>query len=267
MDATEGVLIVGIDVGGSGIKAAVVDTGSGALVTPRVKVSTPSPSTPEAVIAATAGLIADMEPAVAGIGFPAVVAGGDTLTAANVHPAWVGAQAEAIFTEGLGRPCAVINDADAAGLAEMRFGAGRDAKGTVLLLTLGTGIGSALFVDGHLVPNTELGHLELAGVDAETRAASSAREREGLSWKRWARRLNEYLRHVEGLLWPDLVILGGGVSKEPERFMPYLELRRGRIVPAALGNAAGVVGAALHAQERGLVPARTRARRRRVGAT
>ncbi|MEW6583325.1 MAG: polyphosphate--glucose phosphotransferase [Actinomycetota bacterium] len=255
-------LIVGVDVGGSGIKAAAVDTATGRLATPRVRVATPVPATPDAVAAATAALVAGVAPGrPAGIGVPAVVRDGTALTAANIDPAWVGAPVERLFADRLGRRCAVVNDADAAGIAEMRFGAGCDAPGTVLVLTLGTGIGSALFVDGTLVPNTELGHLELGGVDAESRAAASARDREGLSWKRWAKRLDRYLRHVEDLLWPDLVILGGGASKAPERFMPHLGPHRARIVPAVLGNQAGIVGAALWAREHGAAAARRPAAR------
>jgi len=243
--------LLGVDVGGTGIKAAVVDTRRGVLSGERIRVPTPQPSTPAAVAGATAGLVEGLVPgAPAGIGFPAVVCDGTTLTAANVDPAWVGAPAESIFSEALGRECAVVNDADAAGLAEMRFGAGRGERGVVLMLTLGTGIGSALFVDGTLVPNTELGHLELGGEEAEARASAVAREREELSWKRWASRLNAYLLHVEGLLWPDLVIVGGGVSRKQEKFLPLLTPRRARLAVAAMGNAAGVVGAALVAASR-----------------
>lgn len=244
--------LLGIDVGGSGIKAAVVDTDRGALATDRIRIATPDPSTPHAVARATAKLVNDLCPGVAaGIGFPAVVRAGVTLTAANVDAGWRGAPAQEIFTTALGRPCVVVNDADAAGLAEMRFGAGRNQNGVVLMLTLGTGIGSALFVDGTLVPNTELGHLEIGGKKAEARAAASVRERENLSWEAWAARLATYLDHVEGLFWPDLVILGGGVSKRPEKFIRFLRARHARLVVASMGNAAGVVGAALVAREQG----------------
>jgi polyphosphate glucokinase len=259
--------IVGIDIGGSGIKAGVVDSERGELVGERLRIATPDPASPDAVARATAELVDGLAPgAPVGIGFPAVVCDGTTLTAANVDPAWIGMAAEDLFSTALGRPCAMVNDADAAGLAEVRFGAGRGVGGVVLVLTLGTGIGSALFVNGALVPNTELGHLELHGVDAETRAAASARKREGLSWESWARRLDAYLAHVEALFWPDLVILGGGVSKQPERFLPLLTPRRATVVAASLGNRAGVVGAALFAWERGLAstspaPARRRGAR------
>jgi polyphosphate glucokinase len=244
--------ILGIDVGGTGIKAAVVDTRRGVMVTERIRVATPQPATPDAVSRATAELVEGLAPgAPVGIGFPAVVSGGHTLTAANVDPLWLGAPAQEIFTAALGRPCTLVNDADAAGLAEMRFGSGRGERGVVLLLTLGTGIGSALFVDGMLVPNTEFGHLELSGQKAESRAAAVVRDRDNLSWARWADRLTAYLQHLEGLVWPDLIIIGGGVSKRPEKFLPYLETRRARLAMAAMGNAAGVVGAALVADDNG----------------
>lgn len=243
--------LLGIDVGGTGIKAAVVDAARGTMVTERIRMATPKPATPGAVSRATAELVADLASGCpAGIGFPAVVCDGQTLTAANVDPSWQGAHAQEIFSAALGRPCTVVNDADAAGLAEMRFGAGRGESGVVLMLTLGTGIGSALFTDGTLVPNTEFGHLEIGGYKAETRAAGAVRERENLSWERWGGRLNEYLHHVEGLVWPELIILGGGVSKRPEKFLPFLKTRRARLAVASMGNAAGVVGAALVAYER-----------------
>jgi len=237
--------VLGIDVGGSGIKAAVVDTDLGRPLTQRVRVRTPHPSTPEAVVEAAAELVTPMAPdAPAGVGFPAVVMHGVTLTAANVHKAWIGTPARDLFERALGRQVFMANDADCAGLAEMRHGAGRGHEGTVLVLTLGTGIGSALFVGGRLVPNTELGHLELRGKDAESFAAPSARDREDLSWKRWAKRLTEYLARVDALLWPDLVILGGGVSQRPERWLDTISSRP-EIRVAALGNDAGVVGAAM----------------------
>jgi polyphosphate glucokinase len=241
--------MIGIDVGGSGIKAAIVETASGELVTPRVRVETPHPATPKAVAKATAGLIAELPPGLpAGIGFPAVVLRGVTKTAANVDPSWIGTQADALFAHALGRPLIVGNDADAAGLAEMRFGAGRGELGTVLMLTLGTGIGSALFRDGILVPNTELGHLQVRGKDAEHRAAASVKERKGLSWSEYAKLLAEYLEAIDALLWPDLVIIGGGISKDSDRFIHELPARV-RCVPAALLNRAGIVGAAMLAAE------------------
>jgi polyphosphate glucokinase len=245
----DGVEVLGIDIGGSGIKAAVVDTELGKPLTDRVRVRTPHPSTPEAVVTAAAGLVASIGPgAPAGVGFPAVVRDGVTMTAANVHKSWIGAPARELFEQALGRQVVVANDADVAGLAEMRHGAGRGHDGTVLGLTLGTGIGSALFVDGRLVPNTELGHLEIDGRDAEQAAAPSARDREGLSWRRWAKRLGRYIDRVDALLWPDLVILGGGVSQRPERWIEDLGCRP-EIVTAELANEAGIIGAALLAAE------------------
>jgi polyphosphate glucokinase len=181
---------------------------------------------------------------------PSVVQHGTVRTAANIDKAWIGVDADGLFTERLGRPVHVVNDADAAGVAEMHYGAGKGVTGVVLLTTLGTGIGSALFVDGQLVPNTELGHLELDGHDAESRAASSAREDEDLSWEEWAERLQRYYSHLEGLFWPDLLIVGGGVSKKAKKFLPLLTLRT-PIVPAELKNEAGIIGAAWHAQHLG----------------
>jgi polyphosphate glucokinase len=241
--------MIGIDVGGTGIKAAVVETATGELATPRVRVETPHPAVPKAMIKAAAGIVAGLAPELhAGVGFPAVIMGGIVKTAANIDPSWIGVDADTSFTEALGRPLVVGNDADAAGLAEMRFGAGRGQAGTVLMLTLGTGIGSALFRDGVLVPNTELGHLQLRGKDAERRAAASIRVSKGLSWHAWAKRLAEYLDEIDRLLWPDLVILGGGISKEADKFIDELP-SRARCVPAALQNQAGIVGAAMLAAE------------------
>jgi polyphosphate glucokinase len=241
--------MIGIDVGGSGIKAAVVDTATGELLTPRVRIATPQPSTPKAVAKATAKVISDLSPELeAGLGFPAVVLGGVVRTAANIDASWIGTDAAALFTDALRRPLAIGNDADAAGLAEMRFGAGRGHAGTVLMLTLGTGIGSALFRDGVLVPNTELGHLQVRGKDAEERAAASVKERKGLSWSAWSKLLDEYLDAVDALLWPDLVILGGGISKDADKFVHELTSRV-RTVPAELQNRAGIVGAAMLAAE------------------
>jgi polyphosphate glucokinase len=241
--------VLGIDVGGTGIKAAMVDTERGTLLTDRVRVETPQPARPDAVAAATAALVDGLGGrGLTGIGFPAAVLAGVTMTAANVDKAWIDAPGQQLFTTALGRPVVLMNDADAAGLAEMRFGAGAGTHGVVLLLTLGTGIGSALFVDGQLVPNTELGHLEIRGKDAETRASAAVRERKGLSWTRWATRLDEYLDRVDALFWPDLVILGGGVSKHADRFVPLLTSRV-RVVPATLQNEAGIVGAAVRARE------------------
>jgi polyphosphate glucokinase len=243
--------MIGIDVGGSGIKAAIVETTTGELATPRVRVETPQPSTPAAVAAAAAGIVADHPPELsAGIGFPAVVLNGEVKTAANIDRSWIGTHADTLFADALGRSLIVGNDADAAGLAEMRFGAGRGEMGTVLMLTLGTGIGSALFRDGDLLPNTELGHLQIRGKDAEHRAAASIKERKGLSWPAWSKLLAEYLDAIDALIWPDLVIIGGGISKHADHFIHDLPVRA-RCVPATLQNRAGIVGAAMLAAEAG----------------
>jgi polyphosphate glucokinase len=241
--------MIGIDVGGTGIKAAIVETTTGELTTARVRVETPRPATPKAVAKATVSIVAGFPHELpAGVGFPAVILGGVAKTAANVDGSWIGVQADALFADALDRPLTVGNDADAAGLAEMRFGAGRGEGGTVLMLTLGTGIGSALFRDGALVPNTEFGHLQVRGKDAERRAAASIKEQKGLSWQEWGKLLSEYLEAIDALLWPDLVIIGGGVSKDADRFIHELPARV-RCVPAALQNRAGIVGAARLAAE------------------
>lgn len=248
-------LAVGLDIGGSGIKAAVVDVEAGELAAERVRIPTPEGGAPDDVSLVASAVVAKVilsgpTPTVqaVGVGFPAVVQHGITRTAANVHADWVDAPAAELLGKAMERPVLVANDADVAGLAEVRFGAGREVEGVVLVTTLGTGIGSALFVDGVLVPNTELGHLEVDGEDAESRAADSAREREDLSWKDWAARLQRYYEAVETILVPDLVIVGGGVSKKHDKFLPLLRLRS-TIVPAELRNEAGIIGAAVMAAE------------------
>jgi polyphosphate glucokinase len=249
-------LAVGVDIGGSGIKAAVVDVDAGELVAERVRHKTPPGARPDDVATVARAVLDEVLAAgpapttgeTVGVGFPAVVQHGVTRTAANVHEDWVDAPAAELLSSALGRPAVVANDADVAGLAEVRFGAGRGAEGTVVVTTLGTGIGSALFVDGRLVPNTEFGHLEIDGKDAETGAADSAREREELSWKDWAKRLQRYYTLLELLLQPDLIIVGGGVSKKHDKFLPLLDLRS-PIVPAQLRNEAGIIGAAVMAAE------------------
>lgn len=239
--------IIGIDIGGSGIKGAPVDLGAGRLTTERHKLETPQPATPAAVAAAAAGLAREFPAAIRyGIAVPAVVKNGVAHTAANIDPEWVGCDIGRLFAVALGAPVTVLNDADAAGLAEMRFGAGRDEPGTVVMLTFGTGIGSAVFLDGRLVPNTEFGHMEVNGDEAEHRAAAQVRKNQNLSWGKWAARVSEVLVALENLVWPDLFIVGGGVSRKADKFMPLLECRT-RVVPAALGNDAGIVGAALAA--------------------
>lgn len=240
--------ILGIDIGGSGIKGAPVDVTCGELVKPRHRIVTPEPSTPDAVADVVGEVARHFEwNGPIGCTFPAVVQHGVVWSAANVDHAWIGTDGQTLFQRTTGCPLVLLNDADAAGLAEMTFGAGRDQSGVVMLLTFGTGIGSALFINGQLVPNTELGHLELRGKDAELRAASRVREEKDLSWKDWAKRVNEYLALIEKLFSPDLIIFGGGVSKEHGKFFHHLE-SRAPVVPATLFNEAGIVGAALAAR-------------------
>lgn len=239
--------VFGLDIGGSGIKGAPVNVETGELVSERVRVGTPQPATPEAIVETALEVVrlSGWEGPV-GCGFPAVVKDGVIRTAANVDKSNIGFDLQGALEKELGGPVRVVNDADAAGLAEMRWGAGREAGGVVLMLTLGTGIGSALFVEGTLVPNTELGHIEIGGHDAETRASDGARKREELSWKKWSQRLEEYINRIEDLLWPDLIIVGGGVSRKSEKFLPRITART-EIVPAKMQNEAGIAGAALAA--------------------
>lgn len=247
----------GIDIGGSGIKGCPVDLDAGAFLAERIRTPTPTPSTPAAVAAVVADIIArfgdDAGTGPVGVTFPAVIQHGVARTAANVDKSWIGTDVDALLREALGRPVRVLNDADAAGYAETRFGAAKGVDGTVFMATLGTGIGTALIVDGVLVPNTELGHLEVDGKDAETKAADSARERDGLSWPQWAKRLTRYFQEIEKLVWPDLIVVGGGVSKKADKFLPLLELRT-PIVPSQLRNDGGIIGAALLATERDVAP-------------
>ena len=246
---------IGVDVGGSGIKAAAVDLDSGELISPRHRVPTPQPSAPAAVVASIARLVRKISAEVmlgpdvpVGVGFPAVVVGGITKSAANVDPGWVDFDADTAMERVLRRPVHLVNDADAAGVAEMRFGAGVGQRGTVFLITLGTGTGSALFYNGMLVPNLELGHMEIRGRDAERRSAAAARIRRGLSWKAWAADLDEHLLAIEKLFSPRLFIIGGGVSKRADQFIPRLTVRA-QVVPARMRNDAGIVGAAMAAAE------------------
>jgi polyphosphate glucokinase len=241
--------LIGVDIGGSGIKAGVVDSRRGTLIGDRIRVDTPQPAVVDDVLEATARVVHALprDAGPVGIGVPGAIVGGRVMTAANIDGSWIGQPAADLFSEAIGRPCVVLNDADGAGIAEMRFGAGRGVKGVVLMLTLGTGIGSALFVDGALVPNTELGHIEIRGKDAELRASAGARERNGLSWGKWAPLLDEYLHRVDQLIWPDLVILGGGISKRADKFLGRLTARP-PVVPATLRNEAGIVGVALRAR-------------------
>jgi polyphosphate glucokinase len=256
VDVTGRRVAIGIDVGGSGIKAAAVDLDTGQLLSARHRVPTPQPAAPAAVLASIARLVKRIGAEVTigpevpvGVGFPAVVIDGVTRTAANVDPGWVDFDADTALERVLRRPVHLINDADAAGVAEMRFGAGVGRKGTVFLITLGTGTGSALFYDGMLVPNLELGHMEIRGRDAERRSAAAARLRRGISWKAWAGDLDEHLLAIEKLFSPRLFIIGGGVSKRSERFIPRLTVRA-EVIPAKLLNDAGIVGAAMAADER-----------------
>ena len=237
---------LGIDIGGSGIKAAPVDVVTGDLLADRQKIATPRPALPDAVADVVKQLTTSFSwSGPIGITFPGVVTDGVTRTAANLDPAWIGVDAGQLFAKAAGNPVRVLNDADAAGVAEMTFGAGVGENGTVLMLTFGTGIGSALFVQGVLVPNTEFGHIEIRGHDAETRASEKAKGLHDLSWGKWAGRVDEYLQHMEALISPNLIIVGGGVSKQSEKWVPRLTGIRARIVPAALLNEAGIVGAAM----------------------
>ena len=246
----------GIDIGGTGIKGAVVDTTTGQLVTERVRILTPQPSTPDAVAQVVAQLVngADWHGRV-GATFPAVIKNGIAKSAANVDESWIGTDVDKTFTQAVGAgEVIVLNDADAAGIAEARFGAARGVGGVVIMLTFGTGIGSALLLDGKLVPNTEFGHLELDGHDAEKRAAASVRDETGMSYRKWAKRVSHYMQHVERLFTPDLFVVGGGVSKNADRWVPLLELQT-PVKPAELLNDAGIVGAAMAARERAFAEA------------
>jgi len=239
--------ILGIDIGGSGVKAGVVDVDKGCLVGERLRIPTPVPATPQAVQAAVVSLVREFSwKDAVGCGFPGVIHDGRAMTAANIDPAWVGADVAGLFADATGCSFHVLNDADAAGIAEMRFGAGRGRLGVVLLVTVGTGLGSALFSDAVLVPNTEFGHILVRGKVAERYASAAVREREHLSWSKWGKRFNRYLQRMEELVWPDLFIIGGGVSKKHERFFPQIDVQA-EIVPAQLRNEAGIIGAALSA--------------------
>lgn len=238
---------VGIDIGGTGIKGAIVDVASGELLTERKKLATPDGGQPEAILDTVLNLfdeLGDIEPDVpVGVCFPAIIIGGKTMSAANVSKKWVGLEAEKLFERKLGRDIHFVNDADAAGVAEAKYGAAKGEPGLTILTTLGTGIGSALLFDGELVPNSELGHLKMGKHDAEDLASTSAKEDDDLSWKKWAKRLQEYYEYLELLFSPNLFLVGGGISKSSKEFLPLLELRT-PIRPATLRNNAGIVGAA-----------------------
>ena len=240
---------LGIDIGGSGIKGAPVNIETGELLADRLRIKTPKGAKPNPVAEVVAEIAHSFQwTGPIGVGFPAPIKHGIAMMAANVSQKWVGINADELLTSVTGCPCRVGNDADVAGMAEMAFGAGKGQMGSVIMLTLGTGIGSAIYYTGHLVPNTEFGHLQMNGMDAEHRASDAARQREEMSWKKYAKRLNEYLNEMEKLFWPDLFIVGGGISKQHEKFLPLLKLQT-RIVPAQFQNEAGIVGAALFSQE------------------
>lgn len=240
--------VLGIDVGGSGIKGMPVEIETGKLLAERVRIKTPGKAEPKPVAETVAQVAQAFDwKGPIGIGFPAPIKSGVVMMAANISQKWIGINADEFFSSITGCPCKTGNDADVAGLAEMRFGAGKGEMGTVIMLTLGTGIGSAIFYNGHLLPNTEFGHMEMDGEDAEFRASDAARQREDLSWKKYAKRLNAYLMAMEKLFWPDLFIIGGGISKVHEKFVPLLTVKT-KIVPAQLQNEAGIVGAALFTQ-------------------
>jgi polyphosphate glucokinase len=240
---------LGIDVGGSGIKGAPVNIETGEMLAERLRIKTPKNAEPEPVAEVVKQIAESFKwEGPIGIGFPAPIKGGVAMMAANISDKWIGVNADALFTKITGCDCTLVNDADAAGLAEMAFGAGRGQPGTVIMLTLGTGIGTAIFHRGHLLPNTEFGHLRIKGEDAEFRASDAARQRENLSWEEYAKRLNKYLKRMEKLFWPDLFIVGGGISKEHEKFLPLLTIDT-HVIPAQLLNQAGIVGAALAARK------------------
>lgn len=240
--------ILGIDVGGSGIKGAPVDTSVGELVTERYRIKTPKGAKPEPVADTVAKIASHFDwQGPIGIGFPAPIRSGVAMMAANISKEWVGVNSDELFSKATGCPCVTLNDADVAGMAEMEFGAGRGQVGTVIVLTLGTGIGTAIFHNGRLLPNAEFGHLEIDGKDAEDRASDAARKREDLSWKKYAKRLNRYLKEMEKLFWPNLFIVGGGISKQHEKYLPLLKIGT-PVVPAQQFNEAGIIGAALAAK-------------------
>ena len=246
-----GRIAIGIDVGGSGIKAAVVDIEAGRFSSERVRVATPNPATPDAVIASIGRIVRrlakanELDPATpVGVGLPGVTLDNSLKSAANIDPGWIDFPVVERMRKATGRSVSTVNDADAAGIAEMRFGVGKDQPGVVIFLTLGTGVGSGVFVNGILVPNTEFGQMEIRGRPAERRSAAAARVRRGLSWKAWSQDLDEHLHRIDELMWPSLMILGGGVSKNADKFIPRLTVRC-PVVPAQLRNDAGIIGAAI----------------------
>lgn len=242
--------ILGIDVGGSGIKGAVVDTITGKLLTERHRIPTPQPATPQAMAHAVGQITRHFTwKGKIGCGMPGPIKSGKVLTANNIHKSWIGVEAQSLYSRASGCSVVMINDADAAGLAEMKFGAGKGKNGVVVLITLGTGIGSALFVDGKLLPNSELGQIEIRGKNAELRASARIRKEKAMKWEKWGKAVNEYLLAVESLVWPDLIIIGGGVSRKAAKFLPLIKTQA-KVVPARLRNEAGIIGAALVAMKK-----------------
>lgn len=240
--------VLGIDIGGSGIKAAPVDPGTGELLAPRMRIPTPEGAKPMPMAKVVAELARQFQwTGPIGCGFPAVIRKGVAYSAANIHKSWLGMNVSELFAAETACPVTVVNDADAAGLAEMKFGAGKDfPKGVVIIVTIGTGIGTPVFVNHQLLPNTELGHIEIRGKDAETRTSDAIRQQNDWSWKKWSKRFDEYLNTLERLLWPDVFILGGGASKQFDEFAPFLSVHA-QVIPARLLNMAGIVGASLAA--------------------
>ncbi len=237
--------ILGIDIGGSGVKGAIVDTKNGELVTERYRIPTPKPATPEAVAKVITEIARHFKwDGPIGVGFPGVIQQGVARTAANLHNSWIDKNLNKLFSKATGCKVHVVNDADAAGMAEVKFGAGKGVKGTIILITVGTGLGTVIFSNGELVPNLEFGHLMLHGADAELYASDAARSRNKLDWDTWAKRFNEYLLRIEELVWPDKIIIAGGASKKGDMFFPHLTTKA-KVVPATLKNEAGIVGAAM----------------------
>ena len=250
--------VLGIDIGGSGIKGAPVDLATGEFTTKRLRITTPPKSTPKNVAEVVAEIVEKFSDIIGddgplGVTIPAVVTHGKTRTAANIDKSWIDADAEKIFEKRLGRDMLLVNDADAAGIAEVHYGAAKGHPGLVVMVTLGTGIGTAIVNRGVLIPNSEMGHIEVDGHDAETRAAASVKEKHGMSYSEWIPRLQKYLSRLEALLWPDMIVIGGGISKNSDKFIPKLKLNA-EVVPAKLLNTAGIVGAAWLAADRQIHP-------------
>ncbi len=240
--------ILGVDIGGSGIKGAVVDTTTGQLITERHRIPTPQPATPKAVADTLRQLVEFFHwQGPVGCGFPATISHGVAKTASNIDHSWIDTDAADLFGKTTQQPCFVVNDADAAGMAEFKFGAGKDKQGVIILVTIGTGLGTAVFTNGQLLPNTELGHIMLEGQVAEHYASDAARKNQELSWSKWGKRFNQYLNRLEFLFSPDTFILGGGASKKLEKFEQQLNTNA-EVIPAASLNQAGIVGAALFAE-------------------